>query len=655
MILLAAAIILSQPQTITFTHPCANSAVVLDALGEQLNLTLKPSGSVNKDYFLVSFNEVPVQEAFDKIAETLNATWTRKGDVTYLGRSRAQEITDFETEYDAKKAAITRAIARLDVGDLTPENARSLAIQSRDFGGTSNNDDWERYQPIARQLPGNRAMFRLIKLLDLDTVVKALGSSIKLSKMSDGAPLPNGADAVLRQMRQEWAVIAQEAGIVGIAPDDSSIGVYLRFASTSPVLTDRLQLSVHPSDGRVLFMLSFLSDRKWENIGYYTMSYAEETAIPKWLSQLTEPAKMEDSAFESLAPSTLGQESPVLQKALLSSESADVALSAPGAVLLQAAEQMDVSLVAQLPDSAYLALAKAKVAKNSSVAQMLTLLLTERALAVEKHDGWLTVKPLNPYTARRRRMDRRAFTAMFGHAVQHGSIPLDVFATFAATTLHGDPVVVANQLLARALELRLGLPTIGIANLRIYGLLTAAERRQAKSESVTLTRRPDANRFVLALGMLAAQYVDAQDQPSLKIKRPFREYEEALALIANDDKWTVSVRDEGFLQLNLLENDISSFSTFMDVHSFAMNLVSAERPGRPATTVDYSAMAPVYGATVYLGFERQGGGGQSFGRYADPIGDAVFGSINDLPADIRSRLHQEIENWRKRMSGGGRR
>ncbi|MCH8980365.1 MAG: hypothetical protein IH945_14165, partial [Armatimonadetes bacterium] len=77
--------ILIAPQTITFTHPCAHSSVVLEALGKELNLALKPSGSVNKDYFLIRFKDVPAEEALDKIAQTLNATWTQKDDVRYLG------------------------------------------------------------------------------------------------------------------------------------------------------------------------------------------------------------------------------------------------------------------------------------------------------------------------------------------------------------------------------------------------------------------------------------------------------------------------------------------------------------------------------------------------------------------------------------------
>jgi len=250
-------------------------------------------------------------------------------------------------------------------------------------------------------------------------------------------------------------------------------------------------------------------------------------------------------------------------------------------------------------------------------------------------------------------MDRAAFTAMFGHAVQKQSIPLDVFAPFAATTSSDDPVTLANHLVGRAIKLRIGLPSIGIVNLRVYGLLTAAEQRQAKSESVTLTGRPDARRFVMALGERASQYVNSPNPDAPTTKRPFREYDEALALIADDDKWTISVREEGFLQLNLLDRDVSSWSTFMDVHSFAMNMVSAERRTSPTATVDYSAMAPVYGATVFLGYERQGGGGTSFGRYADPIGDAAYGPISELPDELRTRLNKEIDYWRKRRSGGG--
>lgn len=46
--------------TLTFTHTCAKSNVVLEALGKELGVQIKPGGSVRDDYFLVRFVDVPV-------------------------------------------------------------------------------------------------------------------------------------------------------------------------------------------------------------------------------------------------------------------------------------------------------------------------------------------------------------------------------------------------------------------------------------------------------------------------------------------------------------------------------------------------------------------------------------------------------------------
>ncbi|MCH8978363.1 MAG: hypothetical protein IH945_03865 [Armatimonadetes bacterium] len=92
--MLAALILAAMVQgsrSVTFSHPCAHSSVVLEALGEELGLILRPSGSVNNDFFLVRFDGVDAETAFEKIAEYLNATWTQKEGVYYLGRTGAQD------------------------------------------------------------------------------------------------------------------------------------------------------------------------------------------------------------------------------------------------------------------------------------------------------------------------------------------------------------------------------------------------------------------------------------------------------------------------------------------------------------------------------------------------------------------------------------
>ncbi|MCH8978931.1 MAG: hypothetical protein IH945_06775, partial [Armatimonadetes bacterium] len=119
------------PQTITFTHPCAHSAVVLKALGKELNLTLNPSGSVNKDYFLVSFKDVPVQQAFEKISETLNAKWVKKGDVTYLTRSSDIDKAEVQAGNAVLGNALAELLNSLEVeGEYTVDVATDLVTES---------------------------------------------------------------------------------------------------------------------------------------------------------------------------------------------------------------------------------------------------------------------------------------------------------------------------------------------------------------------------------------------------------------------------------------------------------------------------------------------------------------------------------------------
>ncbi|MCH7945432.1 MAG: hypothetical protein IIC73_05375, partial [Armatimonadetes bacterium] len=65
--------LVAQVPTVTFTHRCARAEVVVAALGAELGRKMKVSGSVKDDYFLVRFDETPVDLALERIAETLNA------------------------------------------------------------------------------------------------------------------------------------------------------------------------------------------------------------------------------------------------------------------------------------------------------------------------------------------------------------------------------------------------------------------------------------------------------------------------------------------------------------------------------------------------------------------------------------------------------
>ena len=48
--------VLLQERTVTFTHPCAHSSVVLEAFGKEIGETIRMSGNVNKSYCRVRFD-----------------------------------------------------------------------------------------------------------------------------------------------------------------------------------------------------------------------------------------------------------------------------------------------------------------------------------------------------------------------------------------------------------------------------------------------------------------------------------------------------------------------------------------------------------------------------------------------------------------------
>ena len=100
--------VLAQERTVTFTHPCAHSSVVLEAFGREIGETIKPGRSVNKDYFLVRFDGMPVEDAKAAIAKTLKAKWEMKDGTLYLTRTRAMENQERSEQGELLKEVIEK-------------------------------------------------------------------------------------------------------------------------------------------------------------------------------------------------------------------------------------------------------------------------------------------------------------------------------------------------------------------------------------------------------------------------------------------------------------------------------------------------------------------------------------------------------------------
>ncbi len=184
--LAALLLIAQQPKTVTITHPCASAAVVLEALGKEMGVTVRPSGTVAQDYFAIKLTGVPIEEAMRVIAVTLDAEWLRKETVLYLDRGPKQqlkakleedegirksvkEFLDKNPEREIDKDAIKKAL--IDVSD--PKRSPALMQEA---GKTL-----QAYSPEVR-LGG-----RVVRVLGEDTFVGAVeGRPVRYFLSSDG-------------------------------------------------------------------------------------------------------------------------------------------------------------------------------------------------------------------------------------------------------------------------------------------------------------------------------------------------------------------------------------------------------------------------------------------------------------------------------------
>ena len=641
-------LLIQQPQTITFSHPCAHSSVVLEALGKAAGLELRPSGSVSKDYFLVSFKDIQVQEALEQIASSLNATWTQKDGMRYLGRTPAQEASDFNVEYRAKATTVRKALADKTLAPLDSKSSEALAAQVRDFGGNGTNEDWNRFRPLARKLPGYRALVRLASKLDWESLVKDVESQVTFGTRRGSQPWPQGSSEVSRDLSKEWAAYAEVSARAGVPETD----LYQALSGSLHDLEPSLQLSVQVHDSGVSVMLNCLVGNAWRNIGYESVSFAESGTVPEWVQKLEGPCQRTVAAQESVQPAFLSEVRPEFRAALLTESNGDAVLSAASELLLQAAEQVRSPIVACIPDRAYVTMAESEGLHGMTLRAALSVLLTKRVLTSKQSNGWISIGPADPYTARHHRMDRSAFLRMARQMDTIKSLPLDTYADFVATTNSDETMKVVSHALGRAFELSSGIPMIGLEVLRIYGLMREAERANAREGAYVLPANSDLARFAVPLAGKATMFDEGDSGRTAR--RPGQERQAALAKLPKNVERTVTVRQLAYVQPLDFGGRPGQWIAPMDPDTFAANR-AVPKSANSLDQRDYSRVALVSGWAVNLGMRRLdgSGGGTSFGRYADPMEKLVFIPFDDLPEAIKAAISRAEKTLPRSFGGGG--
>ncbi|MCH8979179.1 MAG: hypothetical protein IH945_08045 [Armatimonadetes bacterium] len=494
-----AALLIQQEQTVTFAHPCANSVVVLKALGKELNLTLKPSGSVNKEYFLVSFDEVPVQQALDMVAETLDARWMIIGGTYYLQRTSAHIA-------EAKR---TRAeLLQAGVEEYLDEKARRATNWSRQRAT-------EALRPLLRNDGSLDKELARIELSAagpcrelVDEFVRAIGAK-RLSKIPEGSPVvyrwsPKQGEqripASLRAKAQNLVgnITSFSAALQGLgvpALGDFDLPAEVRLAGARGLTPDAWSFRVQ-NFGRYLYVVMIASGSNPSPYGSVSISAkgreVAEAVIPG-LEGVYEADPLASAIVKRLRQASTDSAHRLRDDDEMSAEimewfesglSPDPTHLMAGDAVLQIAEAAGYSVVALLQDGVYSGFV-VRSYDDKPLVEVLDVFGRSMDVSIDEESRTITIRPV-PIPLGHWHFDREAVAKLALQAYEDGWARIEPLAIYAMSCDGDVPWQWGRQITAVLQPVRHGpmqsMDKSAHRAFKIYGSLPKAARKMAHDD-----------------------------------------------------------------------------------------------------------------------------------------------------------------------------
>lgn len=409
------------PQTVTFTHPCARAEVVFEALGKEIGRTIKPSGSVQKDYFLVRFDGVSEDEALEKIAETLNAEWTEKEGVLYLARTDQQINWEKKKslEYDAK--VLSDKIPKINPSEVyDKEFMRSAAIEALDYMKKANETgqyDGRKQLTLERRSPVARFLARVVPEIGIERIVDAGEFGIVEYVPHPGImqrvlPLGNAFQMFQREAEEYRAAIDVELQ-EKLSPFDymSPLAAPFRKGEFYQYFYDALRVRKTSGD----LMISYYSKEGGDYDTLYSLRERNASGIDASLLNqdgLYASSDLENEFAVFLKSIGKGGDDTPIEKGRLFSILSNPAIHEPLELfgsrwLLESAKAQGKNIVALLSDDVW-ALSAIQIARNASQYRSLWREIgnVESGYEANVVDSWIMVAPRKRDVARDSRVDR---------------------------------------------------------------------------------------------------------------------------------------------------------------------------------------------------------------------------------------------------------
>jgi hypothetical protein len=532
----SAACACAQSGPVTYSTKAALAPKVLAEISKVSGVRLETGGKLANDILIVSVKDVSLSELMKKIAGVIDAEWETTKSGFRLVRTDGLEaklragVRELRAkDFDANiKQRMTGAQAQ---PPFVKDRARALASQLEEAlkGSKPNAFTVDLLNAIGRLTP------KLPTGRGIDRMIAALGGK-ELATLPEGRRVVYGLPATRMQRTlppaaiREVDAIVRESEIWSEALRASAIDQ--EFLSTSlPMLhatltarpaklnlivtrnatTVQAQLKLYNDAGvntHQAFTYLAASSRPRASIepksGEPEIAYSDASKqIVELASQVfsrTEPAPLPDSG---------------LRRALLDPESIDPLSFVISEALFQTAHDREANLVATVSDAMFAGPYNV-LPKTSSV---LVSGLNDMGLTVAESDGWLTVKPRDPFRMWEARTNRNALGELMRSAARDSRVSLDALLRFAPTCRSAEwpalPAACATLMIGSPIFLR------DLQMTKVVGLMSPSQRKQAEIGVEVRRLDPVARGIVVELvyGTDQGVGVDTLERPTVAEQR----------------------------------------------------------------------------------------------------------------------------------------
>ena len=480
-----------QPQTVTFSHPCAHSSVVLEALGKELGVTMKPSGSVVDDWFAIKLTDKSVDEVKRLIATGLHAEWVEKTGVTYLTRSAKQHNEEMREEDEALRSSIRRYLERNVIAPIDKQKLTTAMLEVHRARLSGNQQYLAVHVELSRMSPETRFGPSVVRALGEDVIARVgVGRSESFWMYADGrTDMPQELRKAIQDYQKEKTAFDELAASLGAEGSVSTsygtstqglqrLGVSIRRSSDSVTIYLMRQpidgtAGVHPSShylaafglGRMrtelppldgLQGMIHLDDKEWS----YMRALADVRVVggPQASPADRETARNFARDFRKNDPLTVYGAAP----------------------LISVGEMTERDYVALVPDSAMMYGGWLYDAQSTPLEAVWAKWLISLDATEDGPSGTFIIRPFQPSETRESRIDRDAISRIVNASLAQGRVTLEGLTGLAEATGTSRRYFHNMHIVGSVLPIDQNLSSDWIA-LRAYSALNLAQKAAARN------------------------------------------------------------------------------------------------------------------------------------------------------------------------------